>query len=74
MKRKRKNKMGEFCVVHEDGRITDAELHEPILANEKADRYSREFVARRAVANGDMTTLEAEQAFGVKLGDGIPKP
>ena len=25
-------KSREFCVVHPDGRISDAELHEPILA------------------------------------------
>lgn len=44
-------KNGEFCVQHPDGRISDAELHEAILNNPKADTATREIgkaVARRA--------------------------
>jgi hypothetical protein len=43
--RKAKPKLGEFCVVHPDGSVTDAELHEPILAavdDEKLVQINRE--------------------------------
>jgi hypothetical protein len=44
----------EFCVVHPDGRISDAELHEPILAGDHpiADQIGID-VARRAGLSED---------------------
>jgi hypothetical protein len=47
-------KSREFCVVHPDGRISDAELHEPILAGDHlvVDEIGRE-VARRAGLSED---------------------
>jgi hypothetical protein len=47
-------KSREFCVVYPDGRISDAELHEPILAGAHpiADKIGKE-VARRAGLSED---------------------
>jgi hypothetical protein len=49
-------KGGEFRVQHSDGSISDAELHEPILDNPKAEATTREIgkaLARRAGLSED---------------------
>lgn len=58
--RKRRSDLGEFCVVHSDGSVTDAELHEPILAavdDEALVQASRERMIREGFAAEDVDRL-----------------
>jgi hypothetical protein len=59
-RRKRRPVLGEFCVVHADGSVTDAELHEPILAagdEEKHVQATRERLLKKGFAPEDVYRL-----------------
>lgn len=49
----------EFCVLHPDGRISDAELHEPILAGDhpEADAVGREAARRAGLSEDEIKKL-----------------
>jgi hypothetical protein len=52
-------KSREFCVVHPDGRISDAELHEPILAGDHpiADEIGKEAARWAGLSEEEITKL-----------------
>jgi hypothetical protein len=58
----RRGSRREFCVVHPDGRVSDAELHEPILDNPKAEAAIRD--VGKAIAQGaDLSEQEIKKLF-----------
>lgn len=58
----RKRAIGEFCVIGPDGEISDAALHEPILA-EGDDKAARE-VIRKMLAEQAWSPEKIASFFG----------
>ena len=53
----------EFCVVHPDGRVTDAELHEPILQQGGDDIPSRE-IGKNFARRAGLSDAEIKKLYG----------
>lgn len=59
----RKKAAREFCSVDPIGKLSDADLHEPILNNDQADRAIADAAIRRAMKRG-LSRGEAEALYG----------
>ncbi len=55
-------KGGEFCVVHPDGTVTDAELHEEILAGDHpiADEIGKDQARKIGISEAMIRRLYAD--------------
>ena len=55
----------EFFYLDDDGKRSDAALHDVLLDNDDADLANRVDTALRAVADGSMTPVTAAELYGV---------
>jgi len=60
-RRAKVKKSREFCVVHPDGRISDAELHEPILAG---DHPATDEIGKEVARRGGLSEAEIKKLHG----------
>ncbi len=60
-RRARAVKSREFCVVHPNGRVSDAELHEPIL--EQGDRARATEIAKNVARRADLSEEEIKKLY-----------
>jgi hypothetical protein len=58
-------KSSEFCVVHPDGHISDAELHEPILDNPEAEAATRE-IGKKAARRAGMSEAMIKKLYAAR--------